>query len=182
MPVSRHTATEAAERLERLAACRVGSLIAAAAVVALVLAHDLRPGAAGIGLAAAVVTGGATHVARMLLLERLVLREDLCDLPAIDAARRRLVAPAHRRELADELERADAVHPRTVVEVTRLLTDGGRSPLWNAAVEEGELEMTLRRIRFQLASARKVSVAATPRAGLSDRGLPGARPPATDGV
>jgi len=56
--------------------------------------------------------------------------------------------------VAEEVERAAALHPGTMVEITRLITDGVKSPLLNEAVPEGELPLLLRRIRFQLATAR----------------------------
>ena len=56
--------------------------------------------------------------------------------------------------VAEEVERAPALRPATMVEISRLITDGVRSPLLNEAVPEGELAMLLRRIRFQLATAR----------------------------
>jgi hypothetical protein len=56
--------------------------------------------------------------------------------------------------VAEEVERAPALHPGTMVEITRLITDGVKSPLLNEAVPEGELALLLRRIRFQLATAR----------------------------
>jgi hypothetical protein len=56
--------------------------------------------------------------------------------------------------VAEEVERAAALHPGTMVEITRLMTDGVKSPLLNEAVPEGELALLLRRIRFELATAR----------------------------
>ena len=56
--------------------------------------------------------------------------------------------------VAEEVERAPVLHPATMVEITRLITDGVKSPLLNEAVPEGELAPLLRRIRFQLATAR----------------------------
>jgi hypothetical protein len=56
--------------------------------------------------------------------------------------------------VAEEVEHAATLHPGTMVELTRLITDGVRSPLLNEAVPEGELALLLRRIRFQLATAR----------------------------
>jgi hypothetical protein len=55
--------------------------------------------------------------------------------------------------VAEDVERAPALHPATMVEITRLITDGVKSPLLNEAVPEGELPLLLRRIRFQLATA-----------------------------
>jgi hypothetical protein len=63
--------------------------------------------------------------------------------------------------VAEEVERAAALHPGTMVEITRLITDGAKSPLLNEAVPEGELPLLLRRIRFQLAAARDDVRAAT---------------------
>lgn len=56
--------------------------------------------------------------------------------------------------VAEEVERARDLHPATMVEINRLITDGVKSPLLNEAVPEGELALLLRRIRFQLATAR----------------------------
>jgi hypothetical protein len=56
--------------------------------------------------------------------------------------------------VAEEVERARDLQPATMVEITRLITDGVKSPLLNEAVPEGELALLLRRIRFQLATAR----------------------------
>jgi hypothetical protein len=56
--------------------------------------------------------------------------------------------------VAEEVERAPALQPGTMVEITRLITDGVKSPLLNEAVPEGELALLLRRIRFELATAR----------------------------
>jgi hypothetical protein len=58
------------------------------------------------------------------------------------------------RAVAAELEEATAPDPRTVAEITGLITDGARSPLLNPAVPEPELAVALRRIRFRLAAAR----------------------------
>ena len=54
--------------------------------------------------------------------------------------------------IAEELERAPRLDPRTMAELTGLITDGARSPLLNEAVPEPELAVLLRRIRFRLAS------------------------------
>src|SRR3954453_17268002 len=56
--------------------------------------------------------------------------------------------------VAEEVERAPALQPRTMVEITRLITDGVKSPLLNEAAPEGGLALLLRRIRFELATAR----------------------------
>lgn len=56
--------------------------------------------------------------------------------------------------MAEEVERARDLRPATMVEITRLITDGVKSPLLNEAVPEGELALLLRRIRFELATAR----------------------------
>ena len=55
--------------------------------------------------------------------------------------------------VADELERARVVDPRTMAEIAHLMTDGARSPLLNATVPERELAVALRRIRFRLETA-----------------------------
>ena len=56
--------------------------------------------------------------------------------------------------MAEELEHAPSLDPRTMAEITTLITDGARSPLLNAAVPEPELAIMLRRIRFRLAAGR----------------------------
>jgi hypothetical protein len=56
--------------------------------------------------------------------------------------------------VAEELERAGALDPRTMAEIAGLISDGARSPLLNAAVPESELDVLLRRIRFRLATVR----------------------------
>src|SRR4051794_10456555 len=56
--------------------------------------------------------------------------------------------------VAEELERAGPLDPRTIGRSARLISDGARSPLLNAAVPESELDVLLRRIRFRLATAR----------------------------
>ena len=56
--------------------------------------------------------------------------------------------------VAEEVERAPSLPPGTMAEIMRLITDGVKSPLLNEAVPEGELALLLRRIRFQLATAR----------------------------
>jgi hypothetical protein len=55
--------------------------------------------------------------------------------------------------MADELERSPHLDPRTMAELSRLITDGARSPLLNEAVPESELAVLLRRIHFRLAAA-----------------------------
>jgi hypothetical protein len=52
--------------------------------------------------------------------------------------------------LADELEYAEGVDPRTIVEVDRLLCDGRESPMLNAQLPASELSSTLLRMRFRL--------------------------------
>jgi hypothetical protein len=66
----------------------------------------------------------------------------------------RLVAPVRRDllALAEELERAPELDPRTMAEIAGLVHDGARSPLLNRAVPESELQVALRRIRFRLAT------------------------------
>ena len=52
--------------------------------------------------------------------------------------------------LADELEYADGVDPRTIVEVDRLLCDGRESPMLNEQLPASELAGALLRMRFRL--------------------------------
>jgi hypothetical protein len=71
----------------------------------------------------------------------------------------RLDAPVRRDllALAEELERAPRLDPRTMAEIAGLVHDGARSPLLNRAVPESELELVLRRIRFRLATPPAVA-------------------------
>jgi hypothetical protein len=71
----------------------------------------------------------------------------------------RLDAPVRRDllALAEELERAPRLDPRTMAEIAGLVHDGARSPLLNRAVPESELEVVLRRIRFRLATPPAVA-------------------------
>ena len=69
-------------------------------------------------------------------------------LDRLDAVLAELVA------VAADLEDGSALDARTIAEITRLITDGARSPLLNAAVPESELGVALRRIRFRIASAQ----------------------------
>jgi hypothetical protein len=183
-----HSVHDARKRLATLAAWQRGPLGAAAAVAALALGGLLGPSATAVAAATAVVLCAGATVARHVLLDELALREDLADIPEVARARRRLVEPARRREIAralravaaqrrvsrhdvvpvvvarlgpvrgellavaDELERARALDPRTMAEIAGLVTDGARSPLLNAAVPESELDVLLRRIRFRLAT------------------------------
>jgi hypothetical protein len=64
--------------------------------------------------------------------------------------------------LADELEAADTVEPRTMVDLDRLLCDSCHSPLLNSAVPESELFAALQSIRYRVLSAR-VGANALPR-------------------
>jgi hypothetical protein len=52
--------------------------------------------------------------------------------------------------LADELEHAQGVDPRTIVEVDRLLCDGRDSPMLNPQLPASELDSALLRVRFRL--------------------------------
>jgi hypothetical protein len=63
-----------------------------------------------------------------------------------DPVRRDLLA------LADEIEHAPVLDPRTMAEISGLVHDGARSPLLNRSVPASELEVALRRIRFRLAT------------------------------
>jgi hypothetical protein len=56
--------------------------------------------------------------------------------------------------LADELESADNVDPRTMVELDRLLCDGRDSPLLNEQLPASELVSTVRCVRFRVLTAR----------------------------
>jgi hypothetical protein len=56
--------------------------------------------------------------------------------------------------LAQDVERAETVEPRTIVELTDLLSDGARSPLFNPEVPIEELTSRLLCLRFRLACAK----------------------------
>jgi hypothetical protein len=55
--------------------------------------------------------------------------------------------------LAQELERASTVDPRTMVELDRLLCDGRESPLFNREIPAEELLRAVRCIRFRVVTA-----------------------------
>jgi len=183
------TRTDAARRLAALAARRRGALLAGAAMVPLALAGALVPPAAAVGAVTSIVIWSGAWVARQVLLEECVLRDDLAEIPEVARARAQLVAPERRREVAralrriagqarvsrhdvapllvdrvgpvrgellavaEEIERAPALDPRTMAELAGLIHDGARSPLLNGAVPETELDVVLRRIRYRLATA-----------------------------
>ena len=86
---------------------------------------------------------------REIVARRRVSRHDVAPI-LID---RVAAVRADMRAVADELERATVLDPRTMAEITHLITDGARSPLLNAAVPERELAVALRRIRFRLETA-----------------------------
>jgi hypothetical protein len=87
---------------------------------------------------------------RAIALERTVSRHAVAPLLVTRLApvRGELLA------VAEELEHARGLDPRTMAEITVLISDGARSPLLNAAVPETELAVALRRIRFRLATGR----------------------------
>jgi hypothetical protein len=64
--------------------------------------------------------------------------------------------------LADELEAAEGVDPRTMLDLDRLLCDSRRSPLLNRAIAESELFVAVRSIRYRVLNAR-VGGSALPR-------------------
>lgn len=181
------TPADAARRLTNAAAWQWGAVFAGAAVAVLALAGALQPSAAGVAAITAALLSGGAWAARQTLLDDFAMRDELAEIPEVARARRRLVEPKRRREIADalrriattgrvsrhdvaplvierlppvraellalaeELERAPALDPRTVAEIAGLVTDGARSPLLNRAVPESELAVTLHRIRFRLA-------------------------------
>jgi hypothetical protein len=181
-------AADPARCLASLAAWQWGALAGGVAVTSLALAGALVAAAGAVGAIAAAVLAAGARVARRALVEELAIRDDLAEIPEVARARRRLVAPRHRREvaaslrriagearpsrhdvaplvverlgpvrrdllaLAEELERAPALDPRTMPEIAALVHDGARSPLLNRAVPESELQVALRRIRFRLAT------------------------------
>ena len=182
---------DATRRLAALAARRRGALVAGAAMLPLALAGALVPAAAVVGVVVAIVLWSGEWVARQMLLEECVLRDELADIPEVAHARAQLVAPERRREIArslrriagqarasrhdvapllvdrvgpvrgellavaEEIERVAVLDPRTMVELAGLVHDGARSPLLNGAVPETELDVTLRRIRYRLATASR---------------------------
>jgi hypothetical protein len=183
-----HTRADATGRLAALAARGRGALVAGAAMLPLEAAGVLAPVGAAAGVAVAIMLWASARVTRQILVEEWLLREDLADVPEVAHARDRMVAPAHRREVAGSLrriagqarvsrhdvvpllvdrvapvraellevaeaiERAPALDPRTMAEISGLVHDGARSPLLNGAVPESELEVLLRRIRYRLAT------------------------------
>jgi hypothetical protein len=64
--------------------------------------------------------------------------------------------------LADELEYADGVDPRTVVEVDRLLCDGRDSPMLNPQLPASELASALLHMRFRLLTGPAAAFRDTP--------------------
>jgi hypothetical protein len=72
------------------------------------------------------------------------------DLVAWDRVR---LVQAQLLALADELEAAETVDPRTMVDLDRLLCDSCLSPLLNRAIPEPELFVTVRSIRYRVSSA-----------------------------
>jgi hypothetical protein len=97
------SADDATRRLASLAAWRDASVAAGTAVAALALGGLLAPGAGAVAAATAVVLSAGATVARHVLLDELVLRDDLAGIPAVARARRRLVDPRRRRETAAAL-------------------------------------------------------------------------------
>jgi hypothetical protein len=86
---------------------------------------------------------------RDIAAKRRVSRHEVAPMPVerLGPVRADLLA------VADDLEHARDPDPRTMAEITLLVTDGARSPLLNAAVPERELAVALRRIRFRLETA-----------------------------
>jgi hypothetical protein len=72
-----------------------------------------------------------------------------------DAASRisRLVAWRRGGIATDELESADTVDPRTIIEIRELLSNGRDSPLLNDRLPTAALVNTVRCARFRLATA-----------------------------
>jgi hypothetical protein len=81
----------------------------------------------------------------------------------------RFVAP-ELVAMADELEAAQRVEPRTMVDVDSLLCDGRLSPLLNDQLPMGELACAVRSIRFRLQTARSSPDARPPKIGTSTHG------------
>jgi hypothetical protein len=98
----------------------------------------------------------AAHSLREIAAQRSVPRNAIAPplLARLAPVRADLIA------VAEELERAQALDPRTMAEITGLMTDGARSPLLNADVPESELAVMLRRIRFRLATGDELRPAA----------------------
>jgi hypothetical protein len=98
-----HSADDVTRRLASLAAWRDASVAAGAALAAVVLGGLLAPAAGAVAAATAFVLSAGAVVARHVLLDQLVLRDDLAGIPAVARARRRLVDPRRRRETAAAL-------------------------------------------------------------------------------
>ncbi|MEA2383309.1 MAG: hypothetical protein QOH72_3280 [Solirubrobacteraceae bacterium] len=98
-----HSADEVTRRLARLTAWRDGPVVAAAAIAALAAAGLVAPAAGVVAAVTAVVLRSGASVARHVLLDALALRDDLAEIPAVARARRRLVDPKRRREVAAAL-------------------------------------------------------------------------------
>src|SRR4051812_48843079 len=109
MTTAGHGSDDAARRLARLAAWRWGAVASALVAGGLTLAGALAPAAAGTGLAVAVVLAAGAEVARRVLLEAWMLRDDLVAVPEVARARERLRPPPHPRGLG----RAPRPPPRT---------------------------------------------------------------------
>src|SRR4051794_15037091 len=118
-----HTPADATARLAALAGRRRGALVAGAAMLPLGLTGALRPAAAAVGLAAAVVLWAAASVTRQMLLEQWLLRDDLAAVADVARARAELVAPKRRRELARSLRRIAGERGVSRHEVAPLLLD-----------------------------------------------------------
>lgn len=118
-----HTRNDATRRLAALAARRHGALVAGAAMLPLALAGALVPPAAAVGAVVAMVLWSGAWVARQVLLEECVLRDELADIPEVARARAQLVAPERRRELARALRRIAGQARASRHDVAPLLVD-----------------------------------------------------------
>jgi hypothetical protein len=117
------TRIDATRRLAALAASRRGAIVAGAAMLPLVLAGALVPPAAAIGAVAAIVLWSGARVARQVLLEECVLRDELAEIPEVARARAQLVAPERRREIAGSLRRIAGQGRASRHDVAPLLVD-----------------------------------------------------------
>jgi hypothetical protein len=123
MPATIHTRADATARLAALGARRNGALLAGASMVPLGLAGVLAPAAACVGVAASVVLWCSGWVAKQVLVEDWVMRDDLAEIPDVARARAQLVAPERRREIADALRRIASPSRVSRHDVVPLLVD-----------------------------------------------------------
>lgn len=89
----------------------------------------------------------ATNLRETAVPSRHALKSEFVAWDRVDLVRAELLA------LADELEAAESLDPRTMLDLSRLLCDSGLSPLLNRSIPESELYVALRSIRYRLTGA-----------------------------